>query len=160
MGGRRPKGRFFILLMFVIGIALFAVMSLLRPGETRYDVVRNGTSSDTRRVQAVIMRDETVATMDSGSTIKYVAREGEYVHSGDTIAYVYSAGYSANQLQQLERVRAEIRAYHLSILGTIIDTRLDVLEDSVNGVKAAPGISQLRLHLQALSRLFYSQAHR
>ena len=143
MSGRRPTGRFFILLMFTLGIVLFIVMSLLRPRAVSYALVENGTSSAARRVQAVIMRDETVATMDSGSTIKYVAREGEYVHSGDTIAYVYSAGYSANQLQQLESVRAEIRAYHLSILGTIIDTRLDVLEDSVN---------ELALQLKTLSQ--------
>lgn len=131
MGGRRPTGRFFILLMFVIGIALFAVMSLLRPGETRYDVVRNGTSSDTRRVQAVIMRDENVETMDSGSTINYVAQEGAKLSSGDIIAYIYSAGYSTSQLQALENVRSDIRAYHLSILGTIIDTKLDRLEANV-----------------------------
>ena len=131
MSGRRPTGRFFILLMFVIGIVLFAVMSLLRPRAVSYAVVENGTSSAARRVQAVIMRDETVGTMDSGSTISYVAREGAFVESGETIAYVYSAGYSASQLQQLESIRAEIRAYHLSILGTIIDTRLDVLEDKV-----------------------------
>jgi len=128
---RRPTGRFFILLMLVIGIALFAVMSLLRPGEARYDIVRSGTSSDTRRVQAVIMRNEKVVSMDSGSTINYVAREGSLVSAGDEIAYIYSAGYSTSQLQALENVRSQIRAYHLSILGTIIDTRLDRLEANV-----------------------------
>ena len=131
MGGRRPTGRFFILLMFAVGIALFAVMSLFRPGETRYDVVRNGTSSDTRRVQAVIMRDEKVVSMDSGSTINYVAQEGAKLSAGDVIAYIYSAGYSTSQLQALEKVRSDIRAYHLSILGTIIDTKLDRLEANV-----------------------------
>ena len=131
MSGRRPTGRFFILLMFAIAIALFAVMSLFRPGEIRYEIVKSGASSDTRRVQAVIMRDETVVSMDSGSTINYVAQEGAKLSQGDVIAYIYSAGYSASQLQALEKVRSEIRAYHLSILGTIIDTRLDRLEDNV-----------------------------
>ena len=131
MSRRRPTGRFFILLMFIIGIVLFAVMSLLRPGENRYEVVRNGTSSDTRRVQAVVMRNETVVSMDSGSTINYVAQEGSMVSEGDEIAYIYSAGYSASQLQALENIRSDIRAYHLSILGTIIDTRLDRLEANV-----------------------------
>lgn len=131
MGTRRPTGRFFILLMLVMSVVLFAVMNLLRPGEARYTVVTNGTSSDTRRVQAVIMRSEDVASMESGGTISYVAQEGSLVSSGDTIAYIYSAGYSANRLKDLEKVRAEIRAYHLSILGTIIDTRLDRLESNV-----------------------------
>ena len=131
MSGRRPTGRFFILLMLVLGVLLFAVMSLLRPGEARYDIVQSGTSSDTRRVQAVIMRDEDVVSMDSGGTINYVAQEGTLLSSGDVIAYVYSAGYSASQLQSLEKVRSDIRAYHLSILGTIIDTRLDRLEADV-----------------------------
>ena len=51
--------------------------------------------------------------------------------AGDEIAYVYSAGYSVRQLQELETIRANIRAYHLTILGTIIDTRLDIREDNV-----------------------------
>lgn len=131
MGTRRPTGRFFILLMLVMGVVLFAVMNLFRPGEPRYAIVTNGTSSDTRRVQAVIMRNEDVASMESGGTISYVAQEGAMVSAGDEIAYIYSAGYSASQLQALEKVRSEIRAYHLSILGTIIDTRLDRLESNV-----------------------------
>ena len=132
MGGRRPTGRFFILLMLVIGVVLFAVMNLFRPGEVRYDIVRSGSSSDTRRVQAVIMRNEKVVSMDSGGTINYVAQEGSMMAEGDVIAYIYSAGYSASQLQALEKVRSDIRAYHLSILGTIIDTRLDRLEANVH----------------------------
>ncbi|MBQ8954926.1 MAG: hypothetical protein IJ048_12515 [Clostridia bacterium] len=131
MSGRRPTGRFFILLMLIAGVVLFAIMNLFRPGEARYDIVRSGTSSDTRRVQAVIMRNENVASMESGGTISYVAQEGALVSAGDEIAYIYSAGYSASQLQALEKVRSEIRAYHLSILGTIIDTRLDRLESNV-----------------------------
>ena len=131
MGGRRPTGRFFILLMFVIGTVVFVLMNVLKPAPASYAVVENGTSNTARRVQAVVMRDETVGVMDTGSTIQYVAEEGSLVSQGDTVCYIFSAGYSASQLQALESIRAEIRAYHLSVLGTIIDTRLDVLEDQV-----------------------------
>lgn len=131
MSGRRPTGRFFILLMLTLGVATFAVMSALKPGEIRYAAVESGSSSDTRSVQAVIMRSESVVSMESGSTVSYVAQEGSRVSAGDEIAYVYSAGYSTSQLQALEEIRSSIRSYHLSILGTIIDTRLDLLESNV-----------------------------
>lgn len=131
MSGRRPTGRFFILLMLLVTVLVFAVVQAVRPGEARYAVVESGSSNDTRQVQAVIMRDEAVVTMESGSTVSYLASEGQSVSAGDEIAYVYSAGYSVRQLQELETIRANIRAYHLTILGTIIDTRLDILEDNV-----------------------------
>ena len=134
MSGRRPTGRFFILLMLLVTVVVFAIVQAVRPGEARYAVVENGTSNDTRQVQAVIMRDEAVATMESGSTISYLASEGQSVSAGDEIAYVYSAGYSVKQLQELETIRTNIRAYHLTILGTIIDTKLDILEDNVQNL--------------------------
>lgn len=131
MSGRRPTGRFFILLMLLVTVAVFLIVQAVGPGEARYAVVESGSSNDTRQVQAVIMRRENVVTMESGSTISYLATEGQAVSEGDEIAYIYSAGYSVKQLQELETIRANIRTYHLTILGTIIDTRLDILEDNV-----------------------------
>lgn len=131
MSRRRPTGRFFILLMLTLGVVTFVIVNAFRPGEVQYAIVENGSSNDVRNVQAVIMRDEAVVSMDSGSTINYIAQEGTWVSQGDEIAYIYSAGYSASQLQSLEAIRSEIRSYHLSILGSIIDTKLDVLESNV-----------------------------
>ena len=74
MSGRRPTGRFFILLMLLVTVLVFALVQAVRPGEARYAVVESGSSNDTRQVQAVIMRDESVVTMESGSTVSSFSR--------------------------------------------------------------------------------------
>ncbi len=131
MSKRRITGRFYLFLLLLLSIVAFLIVWFAVPRPEKYALVETGVSSDRRRVQAVIMRDEAITSVESGSTVKFIAGEGDLVREGDDIAYVYSAGYSANQLQQLESVRSEIRSYHISILGTIIDTKLDTLESNV-----------------------------
>ena len=43
MSGRRPTGRFFILLMLLVTVLVFAVVQAVRPGEARYAVVESGS---------------------------------------------------------------------------------------------------------------------
>ena len=92
------------------------------------------TESDTRSVQAVIIRDEQVVSMDSNSTLVYVAPEGAYLSAGEEIAYVYSAGYSVKQMEKLETIRQSIRDYQTEILADIVDTKLDRLNDEVHSI--------------------------
>jgi len=80
----------------------------------------------------VIMRDETVASMDGNSTMIFVAEEGQYLNAGDEIAYIYSAGYSTKEMQKLESIRQDIRAYHTTILDNIVDTQLELLDRNVH----------------------------
>ncbi len=132
MGRRRVTGRFFVFLtLFLCGI-VFLVTKLMGGGKIDYVKVEAGFSSDTRLMQAVIMRDEKVETMDSNGTLVYVAQEGAYVNAGDEVAHVYTAGYSTKEMQKLETVRQDIRAYHTTILSNIVDGELDRLDGSVH----------------------------
>lgn len=131
MSRRRPTGRFFILLMLVLGVAAYFIVGRVQAPRARYEMVVAGSASDTRTMQAVIMRDEKVASMDGNSTLVYVAEEGEMLNAGDEIAYIYSAGYSTKEMQKLETIRQDIRAYHTTILSNIVDAELDRLDNQV-----------------------------
>lgn len=131
MSRRRPTGRFFVLLMILLGVIVYFVVGRVQPAGARYEVVTAGTTNDTRTMKAVIMRDETIASMDGNSTMIFVAEEGQTLRAGDEIAYIYSAGYSTKEMRKLESIRQDIRAYHTTILDNIVDYELDRLDDQV-----------------------------
>ena len=54
------------------------------------------------------------------------------LNEGDTIAYLYSTGYSESELTRLEEIRANIQAYHKTILNNIIDSDLERLDRIVD----------------------------
>ncbi len=131
MNRRRPTGRFFVFMMILLCLVAFIISQLLRPKPAEYEEVISGSSSDTRVVQAVIMRDEQVASMDGSGTMMFIAEEGEHLSAGDEIAYIYTAAYSSKEIEKLESVRQDIRAYHTTILSNIVDAELDMLDDNV-----------------------------
>lgn len=132
MRRRRPTGRFFVFLtLFLCGI-VYLITQLTGEKRIDYAIVESGSTNNTRLMQAVIMRNESVASMDSNSTMVFAAQEGEYVNAGDEIAYIYSAGYSTKEMQKLETVRQDIRSYHTTILSNIVDSELDRLDDNVH----------------------------
>lgn len=133
MSNRQPTGKFFLFLILLLGAAAYIVVSCLKPAAQRYEQVVAATESDVRSVQAVIIRDEQAVSMDSNSTLVYVAEEGAYLSAGDEIAYIYSAGYSIKQMEKLETIRQSIREYQTEILADIVDTKLDRLNEEVHG---------------------------
>ena len=77
---------------------------------------------------AVIIRDEQLVTADSVTRIEYVIPENTLAYAGDTVAYLYSTGYSQTELNKLEDVRENIQAYHKTKLENIIDNDLERLD--------------------------------
>jgi len=127
---RRVTGRFYLVLA-VIAVVAFLVIRQVMPGGVRLAEVLDGSTSDTRRIQAVIVRDEVVAMTDANSTVFFIAPEGGEVAEGDEIAEVYSAAYSIKEINNLEKIRQDIRDLHANILKTIVDTELDRLNNNV-----------------------------
>lgn len=117
-------------------LALIAAVALLIFFMTRGDPVREvavttGTIGQTRELDAVIMRDETVAYTDSYARVDYVAQECELVNAGDTVASIYASGYSEKEMDSLESTRKEIREYYNQILENILDENLEQLSAGV-----------------------------
>ena len=127
----RIKGRFYVLLLAVIVIALLIIKPRMRFGE-KIEVLSIASSAYTHTTPAVIIRNETLVTAESITRVEYVAAENTLVYPGDTVAYMYSTGYSQTELTKLETARENIQAYHKTKLENIIDNdleRLDLIVD-------------------------------
>ena len=130
MRRRRVTGRFYVFLI-LIGIGLYFVIRELSPLGVSEDIVKMAATSYTQTVDAIVVRDETVASFEGSGQVVYVAAEGAEVAQGQEIANVYAAGYSEKEINQLESVRQSIRAYHRQILDNIVDAELERLENNV-----------------------------
>ncbi len=131
MRKRRVKPRFFVF----IAILLVAVFLLVRPLLTTSSGVESiidVNSSITQSMDCVIIRDESVTTSDSTVRVEYIARENTEVSQGDTIASLFTTGYTESLLTRLEEIRQNIQAYHKTLLGTIVDSDLDRLDAVVD----------------------------
>ena len=122
---KRITGRFYIFLLVVALIAFLIVRPRLNLG-SREAVIMTANTQYSQMMDCVIIRDETVATSESTARVEYIATENTLVNEGDTIANVYTAGYSESLLQKLEDTRAKIQDYHKNtILKNIKDADLE-----------------------------------
>ena len=99
---------------------------------TREAIIEPGSASYSQKTDAVIIRDESVFSSGTIARVEYVAMENTLLNAGDTIAYLYSTGYSESELERLEDIRANIQAYHKTILNNIVDNDLNRLDRIVD----------------------------
>ena len=122
---RRVTGRFYVFLLIVLLIAFLIVRPHLNFG-SREAVIMTANTQYSQSMDCVIIRDETVINSESMARVEYIAAENTLVNEGDTVAYVYTAGYSERLLQRLEETRAQIQEYHKNtILQNIKDAALE-----------------------------------
>lgn len=124
-GRKRVTGRFYVFLL-ILGVIAFLILRPYLNFGTKVAVVMTATSEYSQKMDCVIIRDETVISSESTSRIEYIANENTLVNAGDTIAYVYTAGYTESLLKKLEDTRSSIQEYHkTAILNNIKDSNLD-----------------------------------
>ena len=88
-------------------------------------VIMMGNTQYSQMMDCIIIRDETAISSESTARVEYLASENTLVNAGDTVAYVYTAGYSEGLLDKLEETRAKIQDYHKNtILKNIRDDTL------------------------------------
>lgn len=131
MRKKRVTARFYIFVLLVAAIAFLIVRPYLRFG-SRETMIVSATSSYSQMMDAIIIRDEEVFASNTIARVEYVATEGALLNAGDTIAYLYSTGYSESELKKLEEIRANIQAYHKTILSNIVDSDLNRLDRIVD----------------------------
>ena len=122
---RRVTGRFYIFLLLLLVIAFL----ILRPhlfSSGKVAAIMTATAQYSQMMDCVIIRDEKVVSSESITRIEYTAAENTLVNAGDTIAYVYTSGYSEGLLAKLEETRRTIQEYHKNnILNNIKDADLE-----------------------------------
>ena len=130
-GRRKVTGRFFVILGLIAAVTAFAIY-MTRDDPVREATVEAGAIGQTRELDAVIMRNETVVSAESYARVDYVAEECSLVNAGDTVASIYASGYSEKEMENLESIRTEIREYYNQILENILDETLEQYTDAVN----------------------------
>ena len=80
-GRRKVTGRFFVILGIVAAIVAFAIY-MSREDPVREVVVEAGSIGQTREMDAVIMRGESVVSTESYARVDYVAEECALVSAG------------------------------------------------------------------------------
>lgn len=96
------------------------------------DVIFTSTASYQEQLDCVIIRDEPVTTSPATVRVEYLAKESTEVAEGDTIANLFTTGYSENLLTRLETTRQNIQSYHKTLLGTIVDNDLSRMESIID----------------------------
>ena len=124
------KPRFFVIMTVLLCLVAFGVYKLTSRS-SRLDVVFTAESDYEQALDSVVIRDEKAFTSTTTVRVDYVAAEDTFVYEGDTIANLFSTGYTQSLLTKLESTRENIQTYHKTLLGTIVDSSLDRLDSIV-----------------------------
>jgi len=133
MRRRRVTGRFYIFLMIVALIAFLIARPFIFSGP-KESVIMMANSAYTQKLDCIIIRDEAVTASDSTARVEYIAKENSLVGQGDTVVNLYTTGYSESLLNNLEKTRQDIQAYHKELLANILDNDLERLDGVVNAM--------------------------
>ena len=131
MRRKRVTGRFYLFLLAVLAVAFLIARPHLFP-EVRQTQIMMANSAQQKIVDCIIIRDEPVTASESTARVEYVAKENSLIETGDTVANLYTTGYSESLLTNLETTRQNIQAYHKNLLANIVDADLDRLDTIVN----------------------------
>lgn len=122
---KSSKLPWFLLAAVILGIGVFLAMQSMTPGQAAYGYVRFGSLSARYMGDAVVVRSETVYAQSGVSQIDYVADEGKEIKRGDTVATIYTSGFSSREWTTLQNYRNQIKEYHKVLIGNAAaDTRL------------------------------------
>ena len=100
MRRKRVTGRFYLFLL-ILGVIAFLIVRPHISFGTRLALVSEARAPYTQQANAVFIRDEKIFESESMARVEFIAMEGTLVNSGDTVAYLYSAGYTENELKKL-----------------------------------------------------------
>lgn len=128
----RFTGRFYAIIAIIMLIIAIIAVRIIIARSAKQDVIIEYSTTFRANMNCVVIRDEEVTSSDATVRVEYIADESTFVNKGETVAYTYMAGYTENLLTKLEATRQNIQAYHKTLLGTIIDSNLDRLEEIVS----------------------------
>jgi len=130
MAKRRATGRFYFLLILLLGVIAYFLYQQM-PARVTEATVSTAMSTDERQVDAVIVRDELVVSYEGLEKVDFIAAEGSYVSMGDPVADIYTTSYIQKEMNKLVTTRESIRAYHQELFAEMTDTTLERLDRDV-----------------------------
>ncbi|MBE5793771.1 MAG: hypothetical protein E7323_03715 [Clostridiales bacterium] len=135
-GEKRGGGKAILAVLLVLALAgAGAYFFFLRdPGDKVSTAqIEMGMMGNTFRGDALIVRNETAFDEEGVQNIEYEAEEGSLVYRTNPLCYVYSTGYSTNEMNTLQDYRDQINDYQQTLLAaeTAYDQRMEMLETEV-----------------------------
>ena len=135
----RVRGRFYVLLLFLVALVGVLVYFLVNGG--REGELTMGAMRLSRTAKTVLVRDEASITVERYDKILFDVAEGAHVATGDQIAQVFKWGYQEQTMQSLLDVEKNILEYQLSLVKGIVNPDLDALnlqiQQKQNAIRAA-----------------------
>lgn len=129
----RLKGRFFLMILSVVGIiALAAVVVNLtkKTGEIQF-----GSLGANMEASAAVIRDETVVMSEPYEKITFDVVEGDTVNNDQVIAQLYKRGYQDETMVTLLNLQRQIFDYQMQLLGGQETPELSELNNSLKTVE-------------------------
>ena len=116
-----------VALLAVAGFAGWYLYASYAPEVAHFGKVATGSLSAIHGGSVLIVRNEIPYDVEGVNAIDYVAEEGSRVDRSTVICYVYSSGYSASAVRQLQEYRDKIRDYQEGLLegSAVYDARSD-----------------------------------
>ena len=141
----RLRGRFFLLLLGLIGFASLIIVLIVRGGG--FAEARFGDVTGTIAATGAIVRDENAVYTEKYEKIIFSVVEGQTVDTGAQIAQVFKRGYQDESTVTLLRLQREIYEYQKSVIGADAAAGLADIENRIAAVEqqirdAARGAAQ------------------
>lgn len=130
MARRRATGRFYFLLILLLAVIAYFLYQQMPARETE-GIVSVAMSSDTREVEAVIVRDELIVSVEGLEKADFIAGEGDMVSEGETVAEIYTTNYIRRELNRLLEARENVRDYQRTLFAEGTDSTLERLDQNV-----------------------------
>ena len=116
-----------VAMLAVVGFAGWYLYATYAPEAAKVGEIATGNLSANHSGQCLIVRNEVSEYADGVNAIVYEADEGSRITHSSKICRVYTTGYSASAVKQLQEYRDEIRDYQEQLIegSTIYDGKLE-----------------------------------
>ena len=128
---RKPKMKFYLILLAAVAVVTLALILVLRGQPTAS--VEWASTEFSADYSMLVVRSEAVYEAKNYGKTDFIAVEGQRVNEGDPIVEVYDWGYNDETLSILLDLQKEILNYQTNELQAgIIDEQLNSLNSSIN----------------------------
>jgi len=131
--GKRLSMLQIVLIIAVLGFAVWYIVTAMTPARDPYGTITSGTIGARYTGDCLIVREETPYNAEGVTKIHYSAEEGSTIFRGTTVCNVYSSGFSTKEMSALQDYRDQIKEYQIKLLASesTMDAKMDRLENEV-----------------------------
>ena len=131
---KRVKPRFYVLIAVALGMAALAAVIIINCGEGS---VTTGAVALDMDISSVVIRDETMVTVEKFDRVTFKINEGTTVTEGVPVADVYKWGYSDDMMTSLITLQTKILEAQEALLDDVEMPELDAVKNEITAKQDA-----------------------